>query len=81
MRSESESPDSPRPMSESSELSCDTGISTEGALAASPVGGTLNRRPRSSRSGMVDKHRPLTRYLPIRSAELDLRKHIESAGK
>jgi len=58
------SPRSPRPLSETSEASVE-------------VGGTLSkRRPRQP----VDKTRPLTRYLPIRSSELDLRQHIESAG-
>lgn len=75
MRSESEGADSPRPLSESSEMSCDTGISE-----ISPHGSTLNRRPKT-RPSFSDKQRPLTRYLPIRSAELDLRKHIETAGK
>lgn len=74
MRSESEGADSPRPLSESSEMSCDTGISE-----ISPQGSTLNRRPKTK--SFNDKHRPLTRYLPIRSTELDLRKHIETAGK
>lgn len=27
-----------------------------------------------------DKQRPLTRYLPIRGSDLDLRQHIETAG-
>lgn len=81
MRPDSDSPDSPRPMSESSELSCDTGISADAVLITGNTVGTngsstLNRRPKR----YVDKHRPLTRYLPIRNAELDLRKHIETAG-
>lgn len=65
LRTESEAPDSPRPLSETSDISVETA-------------NTLNRR-----RGKIspDKHRPLTRYLPIRDAELDLRQHIESAGK
>lgn len=56
--------ESPRPLSETSELSVE-------------VGATLGRRrPRQ----VADKHRPLTRYLPIRDSDLDLRQHIESAG-
>lgn len=66
MRTESEGPDSPRPLSDTSELSVEVG------------GGTLGRR-RTRQT--PDKHRPLTRYLPIRSSDLDLRQHIESAGK
>lgn len=40
------------------------------------VGGTLSKK----RNRPTDKQRPLTRYLPIRSADLDLRHHIETAG-
>lgn len=36
---------------------------------------------RRSRKQILDKHRPLTRYLPIRGSDLDLRQHIESAGE
>lgn len=72
LRSESEGADSPRPLSESSEMSCDTGISEIQQ-------GTLNRRQKT-RPSFSDKQRPLTRYLPIRSQDLDLKKHIESAG-
>lgn len=39
--------------------------------------GTLNRKRNKP---PVDKQRPLTRYLPIRSESLNLRQHIESAG-
>lgn len=39
--------------------------------------GTLGRRKPYEQ---LDKSRPLTRYLPIASSELDLRHHIESAG-
>ncbi|KAJ8968629.1 hypothetical protein NQ317_014755 [Molorchus minor] len=38
--------------------------------------GTLNRK----RKPTGDKQRPLTRYLPIRGSDLDLRQHIETAG-
>lgn len=62
---ESESIDSPRPLSETSDISVE-------------LGGTLGRRRGRP---LADKHRPLTRYLPIRSSDLDLRQHIESAGK
>ncbi|VEN37008.1 unnamed protein product [Callosobruchus maculatus] len=61
-RSESEQPDSPRPLSDTSEMSLETG--------------TLNRK----RKPVGDKQRPLTRYLPIRGSDLDLKQHIESAG-
>ncbi|KAJ8935565.1 hypothetical protein NQ318_001559 [Aromia moschata] len=54
--------DSPRPLSETSEMSLEVG--------------TLNRK----RKPASDKQRPLTRYLPIRGSDLDLRQHIESAG-
>ncbi|XP_050312235.1 pleckstrin homology-like domain family B member 1 isoform X2 [Anthonomus grandis grandis] len=56
--------DSPRPLSEISEMSLE-------------VGGTLNNKKRNK---PCDKQRPLTRYLPIRGSDLDLRQHIESAG-
>ncbi|XP_018325901.1 uncharacterized protein LOC108737526 [Agrilus planipennis] len=49
-------------------LSESSDFSVEGA-------GTFGRRRQ-----LPDKTRPLTRYLPIRSSELDLRQHIESAG-
>lgn len=62
---ETESPKSPRPLSETSDIS------------AVEVGGTLGKR--RVRQGL-DKTRPLTRYLPICSSELDLRQHIETAG-
>lgn len=66
LRSETEVPESPpRPLSETSDVSVE-------------VGGTLGRRRARQ---LADKTRPLTRYLPIRSSELDLRQHIESAGK
>lgn len=39
--------------------------------------GTLSKRRQKPTS---DKQRPLTRYLPIRGSNLDLRQHIESAG-
>ncbi|CAH0546228.1 unnamed protein product [Brassicogethes aeneus] len=55
--------DSPRPLSETSEMSLEVG--------------TLNRKRSKPIS---DKQRPLTRYLPIRGSDLDLRQHIESAG-
>ncbi|XP_023312579.1 pleckstrin homology-like domain family B member 1, partial [Anoplophora glabripennis] len=59
---ESETAESPRPLSETSEMSLEVG--------------TLNRKRKSP----SDKQRPLTRYLPIRGSDLDLRQHIESAG-
>lgn len=62
---ESDVPKSPRPLSETSDIS------------AVEVGGTLGKR--RVRHGL-DKTRPLTRYLPICSSELDLRQHIETAG-
>ncbi|CAG9839302.1 unnamed protein product [Diabrotica balteata] len=61
-RDESEHAESPRPLSETSEMSLEVG--------------TLNRK----RKPISDKQRPLTRYLPIRGTDLDLRHHIESAG-
>ncbi|CAH1159042.1 unnamed protein product [Phyllotreta striolata] len=61
-RGESENAESPRPLSETSEMSLEVG--------------TLNRK----RKPISDKQRPLTRYLPIRGSDLDLRQHIESAG-
>lgn len=61
-RDESEHAESPRPLSETSEMSLEVG--------------TLNRK----RKPISDKQRPLTRYLPIRGTDLDLRQHIESAG-
>lgn len=61
---ETESVDSPRPLSETSDISVDLG--TLGRRRGRPLG---------------DKHRPLTRYLPIRDSDLDLRQHIETAGK
>ncbi|XP_060519202.1 pleckstrin homology-like domain family B member 1 isoform X2 [Cylas formicarius] len=63
--SKNEDNSSPRPLSEVSEMSLEVG------------GGTLNRK-RTKPAG--DKQRPLTRYLPIRGSDLDLRQHIESAG-
>lgn len=60
---ESENAESPRPLSETSEMSLEVG--------------TLNKK----RKNLSDKQRPLTRYLPIRGSDLDLRQHIESAGK
>lgn len=39
-------------------------------------GGTFRKRGKPA----TDKQRPLTRYLPIKSSDLDLRQHIESAG-
>lgn len=66
LRAESEGADSPRPLSENSDISVE-------------VGSTLGSRSRNRQ--LLDKHRPLTRYLPIRSSDLDLRHHIESAGK
>ncbi|KAL3276180.1 hypothetical protein HHI36_020898 [Cryptolaemus montrouzieri] len=39
-------------------------------------GGTFKKRCKPA----TDKQRPLTRYLPIRGSDLDLRQHIESAG-
>jgi hypothetical protein len=64
MRSVSDETDSPRPMSEISEVSMDFGNTTG--------------RKRVKAHG--DKQRPLTRYLPIKDSDLDLRQHIESAG-
>lgn len=66
LRAESECLESPRPLSENSDISVE-------------VGGTLGKRNRNKQ--LADKHRPLTRYLPIRGSDLDLRQHIESAGK
>lgn len=62
---ELEAPKSPRPLSETSDISL------------VEVGGTLGKRRQRQN---LDKTRPLTRYLPIRSSELDLRQHIETAG-
>lgn len=45
--------------------------------ASSKACSTLGRRRTFEQP---DKSRPLTRYLPIASSELDLRQHIESAG-
>ncbi|CAG9816070.1 unnamed protein product [Phaedon cochleariae] len=59
---DAEDTDSPRPLSETSEMSVEVG--------------TLNKK----RKQVGDKQRPLTRYLPIRGSDLDLRQHIESAG-
>ncbi|XP_063920818.1 pleckstrin homology-like domain family B member 1 isoform X2 [Zophobas morio] len=56
--------DSSRPISEISEVSMDFG---------NTVG---KKRTRIH----TDKQRPLTRYLPIKGSDLDLRQHIESAG-
>nr|XP_022904346.1 pleckstrin homology-like domain family B member 1 [Onthophagus taurus] len=61
LRGKPEGIESPRPLSETSDVSVEVGALTK-----------KRNRP--------DKHRPLTRYLPIRSAELDLKVHIESAG-
>ncbi|XP_066148266.1 pleckstrin homology-like domain family B member 1 isoform X1 [Euwallacea fornicatus] len=61
---EDDSDKSPRPLSEISEMSVE-------------VGGTFNKK-RNKPIG--DKQRPLTRYLPIRGSDLDLRHHIETAG-
>ncbi|KAJ8919696.1 hypothetical protein NQ315_006224, partial [Exocentrus adspersus] len=57
-----ENAESPRPLSETSEMSLEVG--------------TTNWKRRT----VSDKQRPLTRYLPIRGSDLDLRQHIESAG-
>ncbi|KAF5299690.1 hypothetical protein FQA39_LY11485 [Lamprigera yunnana] len=62
---DTEAPKSPRPLSETSDIS------------VVELGGTLGKR-RGRQN--LDKTRPLTRYLPIRSSELDLRQHIETAG-
>ncbi|XP_074026513.1 uncharacterized protein isoform X2 [Leptinotarsa decemlineata] len=62
VRNEAENAESPRPLSDTSEMSLEVG--------------TLNRK----RKPVSDKQRPLTRYLPIRGSDLDLRQHIESAG-
>lgn len=62
-RDESENAESPRPLSETSEMSLEVG--------------TLNRK----RKPVSDAQRPLTRYLPIKGNDLNLRQHIESAGK
>ncbi|EFA00895.1 pleckstrin homology-like domain family B member 1 isoform X2 [Tribolium castaneum] len=64
IRSGSSEADSPRPMSEISEISTDFG--------------EISNKKRTKPHG--DKQRPLTRYLPIRGSDLDLRQHIESAG-
>lgn len=64
LRAESECLESPRPLSENSDISVEVG--------------TFGRRSRNKQ--IPDKHRPLTRYLPIRGSDLDLRQHIESAG-
>lgn len=61
---EDEVDNSPRPLSEISEMSVE-------------VGGTLGKKRIKPIS---DKQRPLTRYLPIRGSDLDLRNHIETAG-
>lgn len=61
-KSENESSESPRPLSDTSDMSLEIGTLTK------------KRKPIS------DKQRPLTRYLPIRGSDLDLRQHIESAG-
>ncbi|XP_044730824.1 pleckstrin homology-like domain family B member 1 [Chrysoperla carnea] len=53
-----------RPLSESSDVSYETQLS-------------VKPRPRSLSS---PQQRPLTRYLPIRSDNLNLKQHIESAG-
>ncbi|XP_044254056.1 pleckstrin homology-like domain family B member 2 [Tribolium madens] len=64
IRSGSSEADSPRPMSEISEISTDFG--------------EISTKKRTKPHG--DKQRPLTRYLPIKGSDLDLRQHIESAG-
>lgn len=64
IRADSENMESPRPLSENSDMSVEIGA---------PLG---KRRSKQN----ADKHRPLTRYLPIRGSDLDLRQHIESAG-
>ncbi|KAL1516913.1 hypothetical protein ABEB36_000745 [Hypothenemus hampei] len=64
MSKEDEVENSPRPLSEISEMSLE-------------VGETLNKKRNKPIS---DKQRPLTRYLPIRGSDLDLRHHIETAG-
>ncbi|XP_017770227.1 PREDICTED: pleckstrin homology-like domain family B member 1 [Nicrophorus vespilloides] len=61
-RTESEEAESPRPLSETSDISVEVGTAL------------------TKRRNRADKLRPLTRYLPIRSSELDLKQHIESAG-
>ena len=65
LRPESEEVDSSRPLSETSDVSVEVGTITLGKRRQKPA----------------DKQRPLTRYLPIRGSELDLRAHIESAGE
>lgn len=61
---EEETDNSPRPLSEISEMSVEVG--------------TFNKKRGKPIS---DKQRPLTRYLPIRGSDLDLRHHIETAGE
>ncbi|XP_059608828.1 pleckstrin homology-like domain family B member 1 [Phlebotomus argentipes] len=48
--------------------------------AASDAGGSNGRLVAGSRRNLPKHQRPLTRYLPIMSQDLDLRQHIETAG-